>query len=109
MTDRREVGERRDDTEARAEARQWDRLKFIWQIFVWCVGVLVTGIVAYNAAANSMSTRVTALETLTNANQRQEDEYHASTDRRFIELREELKEVNTQLRQLIDLELKRTR
>jgi hypothetical protein len=86
-----------------------ERLKFGWTVIVFVVSLGVTALVAYNAAANTMSNRVTALEVQQGATEKREQSFHEATDRRFVELREQLKEVNEQLRALVTIELQRGR
>lgn len=85
----------------------FDRVKFAWQVTAGVIGTAFTILVAYNAAGNALSNRVTALEVKQASQQQQEQFFHEATDRRFIELREQLKEVNAQLSQLVTLELQR--
>lgn len=84
-------------------------VKAAMTILVFLFGLAVSAFVGYSASDKTMSNRIAVLETQQTETQKREQFFHEATDRRFIELREELKQVNDQLRKLIDLEIDRAR
>lgn len=78
-------------------------------MFAWLAGLAIAAFVGYTASDKSMSNRVAVLETQQTETHKREQFFHEATDRRFLELREQLQEVNTQLRKLVDFEIQRGR
>lgn len=76
----------------RDEGRSDDRpIRVRWQAVAWVLGVLVTGLMTYNATANTMNARVAVLESQVN------------------DMRYQLGRVNDKLDRLLDMATTRPR
>src|SRR5687768_4252700 len=76
------------------ERRHSSHTKEAVTVVIFLASLAVASMVGYFASDKSMSNRVAVLETQQTETQKREQFFHEATDRRFQELRDELKQVN---------------